>query len=115
MGSTGPTGATGATGPAGPEGPAGPPGSGGNLSQAEIDFGSTPRRGGSFTIVDAAITATSKILAVQAGDAATGKSADDNELDALVLRCVPETGQFTLYADSVKGLVAGAFKINYTY
>ena len=83
------------------------------LKETEIDFGSTPTRGATFTVTDSDVTGTSKIMAVQSGAAATGKDQDENEMDALILRAAPGTGQFTLYADSLFGPVVGNFKINY--
>ena len=58
-------------------------------------------------------TAASKIVATQSGKAATGRSADENEMDVLSLRAVPAAGSFTLFADVLTGRANGKFKINY--
>lgn len=85
------------------------------IRTVEVDFGTSPvyTQVGGFTIIDADVTPTSLIMPNQSGVAATGKSADENEMDTLYLRAVPGTGQFTLYADAAPGPVTGKFKINY--
>ncbi len=89
--------------------------SGGGLSlkTAEIDFGDEATQGDIFTIVDTAITPTTKIIASPSGEAATGKAADENEFDSFDLTTVSGAGQFTLYANSSTGFVRGKFKIVY--
>lgn len=89
--------------------------SSGPITQVEVDFGALSERSGTFTIIDAGVTPASVIVAVQAGDAPTGKSADENEMDTLVCRCTPGAGQFTLYVESATGFVFGKFKINYVF
>lgn len=83
------------------------------LKEAEIDFGSLGVFSGTFTITDSDVTGTSRIMAVQSGAAATGRQADENEMDPLNLRALPGTGQFTLYANGMDGPVAGKYKVNY--
>jgi hypothetical protein len=85
-----------------------------SMTQVEIDFGSTPTSYKTFVISDASITSSSKILVMQAGDAPTGKSADENEMDYLKFSAIPGSGQFTLNAYSIDGSVINKFKINYT-
>jgi hypothetical protein len=79
----------------------------------EIDFGSTPVKGKKFTIVDASVIATTNVIASQSGLAATGRQADENEMDALICRVTPGTGQFTLYVEAYPGPVSGKYKIQY--
>jgi len=86
-----------------------------SVTEAELDFGASAVWFKTFTISDAGITSTSKIVAVQSGAAATDREADENETDALILRCVPATGSMTVYADALRGPVSGKFKINYVY
>lgn len=86
-----------------------------SVQEAEIDFGAAAKRSKTFTVTDASVSPSSRIIAYQSGDAATGRDADENEMDALVLRCVPGTGEFTVYADSLTGPVSGLFKINYLF
>ena len=88
---------------------------GGTFSQTEIDFGSVGTKSGKFVVTNASVSLTSKILANQAATAATGRSEDENEMDALVCRCVPAAGSFTVYIDSVTGYISGKYKINYIF
>jgi len=100
----------------GETGTAGTNGSDGALtvSEAEIDFGTRPVCCKTFTVTDAGVSAASKIIAVQSGKAATGRDADENEMDAIVFSCVPGSGTFTLYARSFNP-VTGLYKINYQF
>lgn len=85
------------------------------ITEAEIDFGdSSVYFDGVFTVTDAAIASTHKIIALQSGAAATGRDEDENEMDSLELRAVAGTGQFTLYVTCYEGC-HGKFKVNYTY
>jgi hypothetical protein len=84
-----------------------------NITETEVDFGSVATRSKSFTIIDAGVNTNSKILASQSMDAATGKSQDENEMDALQCRCAAHSGQFILYVDSLFGPIRDKFKINY--
>jgi hypothetical protein len=88
-------------GPPGPQGPQGPAGGGGgSATTIEQNLGATPIFSGKFTITDAAISGTSKILAWQAPGPYTGKGtrADEVELSPIqVLAVEPGAGQATLY------------------
>lgn len=85
-----------------------------DITQVEVNFGAEAVRSKTFTITDAQVTPSTQIIATQAGDAPTGKNADDNEMDAIVFRAVPGSGQFTLYATVVEGFkVGGFYKVNY--
>ena len=79
----------------------------------ELDFGALPVREGKFAVNDTRVTATSNVLMLQSGQAPTGKSADENELDAIDCRCTPAPGQFTAYLSSLFGPVSGKFKFGY--
>jgi hypothetical protein len=83
--------------------------------ETEIDFGATPTFGKSFTITDANCTTLARIVAVQSGAAATGRQADENEMDQLVFSALPGTGSFVLNAatDKATGPVSGKYKVNY--
>jgi len=84
------------------------------FAQTEIDMGTaTDTKTKSFTIVDANVSAASRIIMVQSLAAATGKSQDENEMDYLTARCVPAAGSFTTYIESETGSVTGAFKFDY--
>lgn len=81
-GDPGPPGPPGATGPPGPAG-----GGGGAATTIEVNLGTTPRTSGKFTITDAAIGASSKVLAWQAPGPYTGKGsrADEAELAPVIV------------------------------
>ena len=83
------------------------------IAEVEIDFGAAALREKRFTITNAAVTAATKIVATQSGKAATGRSADENEMDYLHLRAVPGAGTFTLHAACLTGRVSGKFKVSY--
>ena len=83
------------------------------ITEIEIDFGASAVRSKKFLISDAAVLASSKVVPQQSGKAATGRQADENEMDMLHLRAAPAAGTFTLYAACLTGRVNGKFKINY--
>ena len=85
-----------------------------NIKETEVDFGTAVnQRSKSFTVTDADVSGTSQLIVTHALSAATGKSQDENEMDALVCRAVPGTGQFTVFVESLFGSVAGPFKLHY--
>ena len=81
-GERGPQGERGATGPAG--------GGGGSATTVEVDIGTVARFRGRFTITDAAITGTSKVLCWQAPGPYTGKGvrADEAEMQPVSIIAV---------------------------
>ena len=82
-------------GPIGKTGPAGGGGGGGTATTIEVDLSATPTWRGKFTITDATIAPTSKILAWQAPGPYTGKGtrADEAELQPVSIIAVnPATG-----------------------
>jgi hypothetical protein len=84
-------------GDTGPQGPAG--GGGGSATTIEQNLGSTATWRGKFTITDATITPTSKVLAWQAPGPYTGKGAraDEAELQPVsVIAVEPATGSAVL-------------------
>lgn len=83
------------------------------ITQVEIDFGSIPTRGKTFIVTDAGVSSSSSIVVCQAGNAATGKQADENEMDPIIFLAIPGTGQFTLIGSTKDGPVVGKFKVNY--
>ena len=92
-----------------------PGGGGGGFTgvEVEIDFGSIAVWDATFTITDATISATSKIIITHSGNAATGKEADENEMDNLVCTPRPTAGSFDLFCSGVPGAVEGKFKLFY--
>lgn len=82
-----------------------------SISQTTINFGSVGVGFASFTITNAAVTPTSKIMIQVAGQSDTMENPGDD--DPLMFSAVPGTGSFTLRATPVLGLVRGVFLINY--
>jgi hypothetical protein len=90
-------------------------GSGGaTWTETEIDFGTSPKYDATFTITDATVSGTSKVIVVPCGKAATGRVGDDWAWDGLTLAASPNSGNFTLYVCALPGPVAGKRKIQYT-
>ena len=89
-------------------------GGGGTWTTVEIDFGVAARFVAKTTVTDASVTGTSKIIVVQAGTAATGRQADENEMDAITCSGIPATGTFTLQCLCQRSVTHGLFKIHYT-
>lgn len=83
------------------------------ISSVEIDFGSTPVREQSFQIVDINVTPTSRIVAWESAETATGRVGVDQEWDQLLLAARPGPGYFFLYASAVPGPVVGRRVIYY--
>ena len=83
------------------------------MRTVEIDLGSPGTRSKNFVIVDADATATSVISAWQSGIAATGRSADENEMDRISFAVLPAAGSLTIYATSILGPVSGLYKVHY--
>ncbi len=88
-------------------------GGGGTWTEAEVDFGTTPKYEASFTVVDGTVSGASKIIVLPCGKAATGRTADDWQWDGITLAATPGTGSFTLYAVALPGPVVGPRKIQY--
>lgn len=84
-----------------------------SMSEIEIDFGATPVKSKKFAIVDAGVVATSKVFPQISGKAATGRAADENEMDAILVSAQPTAGGFYLFANCITGRVSGKFKLNY--
>jgi len=74
------------------------------VSQTEIDFGSLPVAEMEFTILDANVTATSKIIASVAYDAPTNKDLDELEMDDLQIKCgQAAAGLFKMFVRTADG------------
>lgn len=85
-----------------------------NISQTEVDFGSTPVGDATFTVTDAAVTDSSQLMAQVAYEAPTGKDLDEIEMDNLQIRCAPGSGSFDMFINTADGsYLADKFKINY--
>lgn len=85
------------------------------VTETEVDFGMVPTTDKTFTVVDASITATKKIMVTESGSTATGRVASGDSLwDTISYSCIAGTGTFTLYARA-SGSVVGLRKLYYTY
>lgn len=85
------------------------------VTEVEIDFGTAIAYfDKQFTITDAAVGTGSKILITQSGNAATGRQADENQMDTLICNALPAAGSFTLFCTAAPGPVTGKYKIFYT-
>lgn len=91
-------------------------GGGGSLtiSTTEIDFGTTAKFVATATVTDAGVSGASKILTWQSGAAATGRQADENEMDAITCNANPGTGSFTLRCHTERTVTHGLFPVFYT-
>lgn len=83
------------------------------ITQIEVDFGTAPVRTKTFTVTDASVSTTSHLVVTQSGTAATGRQADENEMDPILFSGTPGSGQFTLIANALTGPVSGKYKVNY--
>ena len=84
------------------------------LGETEVDFGTKPVYESSFTLVNAAITTSSKITMVESGNIATNRvAAGDALFDSVVFAALPAAGSATIYARAVPGPVVGARKLFY--
>lgn len=89
-------------------------GGGGTWTEAEIDFGTKPAWSKTFTVVDAGVSASSKIILCPSGNVATGQVGNDLDWDNLLLGGLAGSGSFTLTALAVPGPVVGKRKVFYS-
>lgn len=89
-------------------------GAGASWTVTEINFGVDAKFVAKATVTDAAITATTKIMVLQSGIAATGRQADENEMDSITCSAIPGTGDFVLQCACQRSVTHGLFKVNYT-
>lgn len=89
-------------------------GAGASWTQVELDFGVGAQKSTFSYVTDATVTAASKIMVLQSGIAATGRQADENEMDAIVCRAIPATGTLRIICSVLEGVTHGLFKVNYT-
>lgn len=84
------------------------------LTQIEVDFGTDGKFVVTATVVDAAVVATSKIIFLQSGIAATSRQADENEMDGIICNATPGTGSFVIQCRNDRSPAHGKYKVNYT-
>jgi len=92
-----------------------PPGvTGTTFYTTEVDFGATPVYSKKFEIAHAGALVTNKVMIVQSAAAATGRAADENEMDAIVgSGYVSGAGIITLFLHGLPGPVTGKYNVNY--
>lgn len=75
-----------------------PTGGSSSATTIEQNLGASPARSGRFTVVDATISSSSKIQIWQRMAGLTGKGtrADENEMDSLIVKASPGTGQMVV-------------------
>lgn len=83
------------------------------ITSVEVDLGASPVKGKSVTVTDGAVTPSTKILAYQAGRAATGRPADENEWTRLHIVANAGTGSITFWIRCLTGRMRGRFIIDY--
>lgn len=114
----GPRGPQGVQGPQGIQGLQGDPGPAGlavlDLREIEVDFGTAPTESRTVTVTVADALVTHQVLAVQSGVAPTGRSADENEMDPLLISGRATNGSVVFNIKALDGPVVGKFKINYS-
>jgi len=84
-----------------------------NITEVEIDFGSIPTTSKKFTITDAGVTISNKVLVYESGNPATNRGSDDYLWDSISFAASAGTGSFTLYAKA-SGRIKGKRNILYT-
>lgn len=89
-------------------------GAGASWTEVEIDFGTKPIFGNTFTVTDGSVSGTSKIIAVPSGNVATSRVGNDLEWDNLILGAIAGAGSFVLSALAFPGPVVGKRKVFYT-
>lgn len=93
--------------------PAGDGGGGGGTAEiveVVVDFGSTPVKQATFVVAVAGALTSQQVIVTQTMIAATGRSRDENEMDALVCRgYVSASGQVTIHVSADPGPVHGEY------
>lgn len=90
-----------------------PGGAGASWTEVEVDFGTKPVKDALFTITDAAIGPTSKLVIAESGKAATGRAAGDAQWDSIACSALSGTGSATVYAMAHPGPVVGKRTLHY--
>jgi len=86
------------------------------IYQTEIDFGSVPLKMKKFTVTDAGVTASMKIIPTLSYDNPSDGEADSAEwFEDVILFAKADTAQFFLYAVSPYQDLTGKVKVNYIY
>jgi hypothetical protein len=83
------------------------------INQTTIDFGSAEKSDELFNIVDAGISATSKIIAFVTWVSALGRDPDEVMADPISIAVEPLAGSMNIYAMALEGTVSGKYAVNY--
>lgn len=82
------------------------------LTETEIDFGTKPVNNKTFTITDAMVSGSNKIIVIGSASNATGQVGNDWEVDSAMFSTKSNSGNFTLYVNSQFSM-SGKRKIYY--
>jgi len=86
----------------------------GIIYQTEIDLGPVAVKEATFAVENEAVDSSSRIIAFQSGEAATGRQFDENQMDLLAMNArFAGGGSFALYVYVLTGRASGKFKVNY--
>lgn len=84
------------------------------ITETELNFGTSPVASAHFTVTDASVSGTSKIMLTPSGNAPTSGYSDVWEWDSITFAAKAGTGDFTIYASVGTGTVSGKYKVFYT-
>ena len=71
-----------------------------SLTEVEIDFGTKPANNKIFTITDAGVSNTNKIIVTPSPSDATGQVGNDWEVDGAIFSAKANIGSITLYVNA---------------
>jgi hypothetical protein len=82
----------------------------------EVDFGTTPVSHKLFTVTDIDAVAGTQVVCAQSLGSATGRAADENELDPLVCSAsVLTPGEIRISVTALRGNVTGKYRLVYSF
>jgi hypothetical protein len=88
-------------------------GAGSATIEVELDLGSVPVYDKAITFTASGATVGQRVTMTHSGNTATGRDADENEMDALIARAyVSATNQITAFVSALPGPVTGKYKFN---
>lgn len=84
------------------------------FTEVTLNFGAAPVISKSFSFADALVTTASKIIMSASGAPASGRQADELEMDNFMCAatCIVN-GTVTAYVSASSGFVSGQYKFNY--
>lgn len=81
--------------------------------EIEVNFGTMPVWDATFTITDATVISSSRVIAWISGNPNSAGSLGEALWDVIGFSCVAGTGSFTLFASALPGPVSGLRKVYY--